>query len=44
MTHTLAVSLVPGLQCDQAEDSIDFGLWVQLLGDSACARACAVRL
>lgn len=44
MTHTLAVSLVPGSQCDRAEDSIDFGLWVQLLGDSPQVRGCVVCL
>lgn len=38
MTHTSAVSLVPGSQCDQAEGSTDFGLWVQLLGDSRWVR------
>ena len=44
MTYTLAASLVPDSQCDQAEDSIDFGPWVQLLGDSLWARGCIVWL
>lgn len=45
MTHTLAVSPVPGSQCDQAEDSIDF--WT--LGSTTgwltpCAGLCCVAL
>lgn len=44
MNHTGAVSLVPGSQCHHAEDSSDFGPWVQLVSASPWARGCIIWL